>query len=190
MRAADRVAALHAHADEDERGAHEDDEQRGARERDRQHLVDVAHDGALGPDDLDRRRDVGRAAGAGEVGRRVADLAGRAERDGGRAAGAGKSAGVSPTLLAAPSATAGAPPARGKSAGVSPTFAAALPADGEEPGSSSADAALTDTRAPIATSPIATRRSLRTNWRWDFMTTSSGWADLIRGGCTGPVRKR
>ena len=102
----------------------------------------------------------------------------------------GKSAGVSPTLLAALSATAGAPPARGKSAGVSPTFAAALPADGEEPGSSSADAALTDTRAPIATSPIATRRSLRTNWRWDFMTTSSGWADLIRGGCTGPVRKR
>ena len=98
MRAPDRVAALQAHADEDERGAHEHDEQRGAGERDRQHLVDVAHDGALGPDDLDRRRrdvgralapgksagvsptlrplerDAGRAAGAGEVGRRVADL--------------------------------------------------------------------------------------------------------------------
>ena len=36
VRAPDRVAALHAHADEDERGAHEHDEQRGAGERDRQ----------------------------------------------------------------------------------------------------------------------------------------------------------
>ena len=73
----------------------------------------------------------------------------------------GKSAGVSPTLVAALSATPGARLAPGKSAGVSPTFAAALPADGEEPGSSSADAALTETRAPMATSPIASLRTLR-----------------------------
>jgi hypothetical protein len=72
------MAVLQAHAHEDERGAHEDDEQRGARERDRQRLVDIAHDRALGPDDLDRRRrNDGRVAGAGEVGRRVADLRGR-----------------------------------------------------------------------------------------------------------------
>ena len=86
MRAPDRVAALQPHADEHERGAQEHDEQRGAGERDRQHLVDVAHDGALGPDDLDgRRRDGGRATGAWEVGRRVADLRGRGERDAGHA---------------------------------------------------------------------------------------------------------
>jgi hypothetical protein len=86
--------------------------------------------------------------------------------------------------------TTGASLAPGKSAGVSPIFAAAVLADGEEPGSASADAALTETRAPMATSPMASLRSRRTNWRWDFTATSSGWADLMRGACAAPIRQR
>ena len=140
-------------------------------------LVDVAHDGALGPDDLDRRRcDVGRAAGAGEVGRRVADLGGRVEPDAGRAAGAREVGRRVADLAGRVEPDAGRAAGAGKSAGVSPTFAARL-ADAAEPGSSSADAALTATRATIATSPIA---SLRTKRRWDFMMTSSGSADVMR----------
>ena len=67
--------------DEQERAAAEGDQQRRARQDDRQDLVDVAHDRALGAEDLDRgRRGVlGRARGTGVVDRRVAGLGRRGD---------------------------------------------------------------------------------------------------------------
>ena len=74
------------HQREAEAGQHE--RQRGAREDQRQRLVGVAHDRALGPDDLDRGRAVVllRPAHAGVVGRVVAaaEVRGREGRLGGR----------------------------------------------------------------------------------------------------------
>ena len=82
--------------DEQEGAAAEGEQQGRAGENDGQDLVDVAHDRALGADDLDRgRRGVlGRARRAGVVDRRVAGL-GLVRR---RATGCAKSAGVSPIL--------------------------------------------------------------------------------------------